>query len=150
MRRLRILTKLLTSEEIAALAALAAASGFAPDEIEMVPVIGAPLANCDDENILILLSEAACAAPDLEDNVKQVSNGARRAICVWPDDAEGEIETPAWARKYAYSVVPWDAEKLKAAAADDDMLIFEMPSGAVMPKVYTERNMCVDEEAKPK
>ena len=150
MRRLRILTKHLTPEEIAALMELAVAGGFPSDEIELVPLIGTPLVDCDDEIILIPLSEAACVAGDLEDEVKQVSNGARRAICVWPADAKGDIEPPVAARKYAYSVVPWDAEKMKAAAADDDVLIFEMPSGAVMPKVYTERNMCVDEEAKPK
>ncbi|HCX16611.1 MAG: hypothetical protein CL533_18365 [Afipia sp.] len=150
MRRLRIFTKHLTSEEIAALSALAAASGFAADEIETVLEIGAPLVDCDDEVILIPISAAACAAPDLEDDVKQVSNGARRAICVWPEDAEAEVEVPASARKYAYSIVPWNAEKLQAAAADDDVLIFEMPSGDVMPKVYTERNLCVDEEAQPK
>lgn len=150
MRRFRILTKHQTPQEAARVAQLAAASGYAPDEIEMINTVGAPLADCDDEIILIPLSGAACAAPDLEDEVKQVPNGGRRAICLWPEDAEGEIEPPASARKYAYSVVPWDADKLKAAAADDDVLIFEMPSGAVMPKVYTERNMCVDEETKRK
>lgn len=148
MRRLRIFAKHMTSEEIAALSELAAASGFAADEIETVLEIGAPLVDCDDEVILIPISAAACAASDLEDDVKQVSNGARRAICVWPEDAEAEV--PASARKYAYSIVPWNAEKLKAAAADDDVLIFEMPSGDVIPKVYTERNLCVDEEAQPK
>jgi hypothetical protein len=150
MRRLRILTKHLTPQEAEALAALTVASGFLPAEIETITAVGAPLADCDDEIILIPLSEAACAAPDLEDDVKQVSNGARRTICVWPEHAGDEIEPPAAARKYAYSVVPWDADKLKAAATDDDVLIFEMPSGAVMPKVHTERNICVDEDAKPK
>ena len=42
MRRLRIFTKHLTSEEIAALSALAAASGFAADEIETVLEMARP------------------------------------------------------------------------------------------------------------
>ena len=150
MRRLRILTKHLTPAEIKAVAELAAASGFAAAEIEMVESIGAPLADCDDEVILIPLSKEACVAPDLEEHVKQVSDGARRAICVWPKNTQGEVEVPIPARKYAYSIVPWDAEKLQAAAADDDALIFELPSGVAMPKVYTERNLCVDEEVKAK
>jgi len=130
--------------------ALAAQSGFAPDEIETIDSIGAPLTGCDDEIILMVLSEAACTAPGLEDDVKQVANGARRAICVWPKNDKDGAEPPSAARKYAYSVVPWDAGKLKSAAADDDVLIFELPSGAPMPKVHTERNMCVDEEAAAK
>jgi hypothetical protein len=72
-----------------------------------------------------------------------------RAIWVWPQNAT-DANPPPPAKKYCYSIVSWDAKKFRAVAADDDVTCFENPDGTSRPKVDTERNLCVDEEAEKK
>jgi hypothetical protein len=150
MRSIKILGKALGSEDTKALAALAAEAGCSPDEIEVVESVGEPDPDCDDEIVLVLASPAACADPDLEAELAAAQRGGRRAICIWPLSGEVTAEPPPAAQKYAYSIVPWDATKLRAVAADDDVLCFETAAGAPLPKPETERHVCVEEKAKPK
>jgi hypothetical protein len=133
-----------------AVAELAAEAGCSREEIEVIPSIGDPIPDCDDEIVLVLISPATCADPDLEEELKKTPNGGRRAICIWPREGDIPAEPPSAANKYGYSIIPWNADKLRAVAADDDALCFETPTGAPLPKVEMEHNLCVDEKAKPK
>lgn len=144
MKRFTIFGKLLTRAEIEAVKTLLDQAGCFADEIAVVNVVDDPDPDVDDEVILVLGTDATCADADMETNLaKAAANGARRAIWIWPKDAKA-VELPAGAAKYSYSVIPWSPEKLRAVAADDDVLCFETPAGAPIPKVPTERN-CVKE-----
>jgi len=149
MTRFTIFGKLLTPAEIEALKALVDQLGCPADEIAVVNAVGDPDPDIDDDVILVLGTDATCADADLETNLKRAANGARRAIWIWPTDA-GAAELPPPAAKYSYSAIPWSAEKLRAVAADDDVTCFETPGGKPLPKVSTERNLCVEEKAKAK
>ena len=151
MRRIRILAKTLDPAALEALLALSMKADFKPDEVEVIESVGEPDPACDDEIFVVLASPETCANPELEkDLVAAQKGGGRRTICIWPADAPSEAEPPVAAQKYAYSVIPWDADKLRAVAADDDVLCFEGPDGQPLPKPETERNLCVDEKAKAK
>lgn len=150
MRRIKILGKRLDAAAANALSALLGNAGFTRNEIEIITSVGEPDPDCDDEIVVILASPEICADAELEKELAAAQRGGRRAICVWPADAPATTEPPVAAEKYAYSVVPWDADKLRAVAADDDVLCFEKPDGQPLPKPETERNLCVDEKAKPK
>jgi hypothetical protein len=150
MRRLKVLKKGLSGQEVKQIKALAIDAGFQPDEVEVVDLVGEPDAACDDEIILVLASPATCADPELESELAAVQRGGRRAICVWPEEGATAPEPPAAAKTYAYSIIRWDADKLRIVAADDDELCFETPDGQPLPTPETERNLCVDEKATPK
>jgi hypothetical protein len=111
--------------------------------------VGDPDSNVDDEVILVLGTAPICADAETEANLAKAANGARRAIWIWPQDSAA-AELPPGAAKYSYSVIPWDSEKLRAVSADDDVTCFETPSGEPLPKVPTERNLCVEEKVKVK
>jgi hypothetical protein len=149
MTRFTIFGKLLTPAEISALKALLDQAGCPADEIAVVNAIDDPDPDVEDDVIVLLGTDATCADADLETNLARAANGARRAIWIWPTDAIA-AELPAPAAKYSYSAVPWSAEKLRAVAADDDVTCFETPAGRPLPKVPTERNLCVEREAKAK
>jgi hypothetical protein len=150
MRRIQILKKGLTENEVRRMEALALDAGCESEEIEIVEAVGEPDAACDDEIILVLASAATCADPELEAELAAAQRGGRRAVCIWPQEGTMVREPPVAAKKCAYSIIPWDAEKLRVVAADDDELRFEMPDGQPLPVPETERNLCVDEKAKPK
>ena len=149
MTRFTIFGKRLTPAEIEALKSLVDQLGCPADEIAVVNAVGEPDPDVEDDVILVLGTEATCADADMETNLAKAANGARRAIWIWPKDAEG-VELPAAAAKYSYSAIPWSAEKLRAVAADDDVTCFETPAGEPLPPVPTERNVCVEDKAKGK
>jgi hypothetical protein len=149
MTRFTILEKHLTPVEIEALKALVGQIVCPADEIVVVNAIGDPDPDVEDDVILVLGTDPTCADAEMETNLAKAAKGARRAIWIWPKDA-GAVELPPPAKKYGYSVIPWSAEKLRAVAADDDVTCFETPAGKPLPKVQTERNLCVEEKAKPK
>ncbi len=95
------------------------------------------------------MTPAACADASLDEELAKTQNGGRRAICIWPVEGDVPPEHPPAAKKYGYSIIPWDANKLRAVAADDDVFYFETPAGEPLPTVETERNLCVV-EVKPK
>jgi hypothetical protein len=148
MRRIKVLTEGLSTTELAATKALAAEADFAVDETELVDSVGEPDSQCDDEMILILMTPAICASPILESALVAAQRGSRRAVLVWPKGA-GPVEPPAAAKKYAYSIIRHDADKLRVVAADDDELCFEKANGAPLAKPEMERNLCVEEKATP-
>jgi hypothetical protein len=150
MRRLKVLAKGLTEVEVAAAKKLAAEAGFNPGEIEIVPSVGDPIPEYDDEIVLVVMTPSVCADAALEGELKETPNGGRRAICVWPAEGPAALDTPAGAANYAYSIIPWNAAKLRAVASDDDVLCFETPAGAPLPKVKMEHNLCIDDGAEPK
>jgi hypothetical protein len=156
MRRIKIFGRALSGVEAAAAVDFAAEAGFTAAEIEVTASVGEPLADCDDEIVLVVMTPATCADVSLEEELAKTPNGGRRAICVWPTQGDIPDEHPSAAKKYAYSIIPWDAEKLRAVAADDDVFCFETPAGEPLPTVETERNLCVvevkpeiEEKAKP-
>jgi hypothetical protein len=149
MRRIKILGKTLNDTETAALVDLAVEAGCSAAEIEVVATVGEPVPDCDDEIVLILMSPATCTDTGLEEEMAKTPNGGRRAICIWPLEGDLPTEPPPAVKKYGYSIIPWDAAKLSAVAADDDVLCFETSTGQPLPTVETERNLCVV-EVKPK
>lgn len=149
MRRVTIFGKTLTHQEIRGLKALAEIAGCDGQEIEAAQAIGDPNPDVDDDLVLILATPATCSLPDLESEMAKAMNGARRVIWVWPEDGS-TTEVPEPTKKYSYSIVPWDAEKLARVIADDDVICFETPTGDPLPKEKTERNICVEEQKKPK
>jgi hypothetical protein len=148
MTRIKILGKVLSDEEVAAVKALAEAAGCQVGQIEVVRSVGEPDPDCEDEIIFVLTTPDTCADPNLEQELAKTPNGGRRAICIWPKDSQ-PFELPPATTKYSYSIVPWNAEKLRVVVADDDITCFESPTGEPLPKVPTERNLCV-EQGKPK
>jgi hypothetical protein len=150
MRRIKVLGKQLSPTEVEAVQRLLAEVECSPEEIEVVESLGEPTPSCDDEIIILLMSTAACSDPNLDEELAKTPNGGRRVICIWPGDGSEPAIEPDAVGKYAYSIVPWDAEKLKTAVTDDDVLTFETASGAARPEVDTERNLCVGEKAAAK
>ena len=131
--------------------ALSSEAGFKSEEVDVIESVSEPDPDCDDEIFLLLASPETCVNPELEKELAAAQKGGgRRTICIWPADASPAAEPPVAAKKYAYSVIPWDADKLRAVAADDDVLCFEKPDGQPLPKPETERNLCVDDKAKGK
>lgn len=145
MRRIKIIGKALSEVEAAAAADLAAEAGFAAKEIELTGSVGDPVPDCDDEMVLVVMTPATCADVSLEEELAKTQNGGRRAICVWPVEGDVPSEHPPAAKKYGYSIIPWDADKLRAVTADDDVFYFETSTGEPLPTVETERNLCVVE-----
>jgi hypothetical protein len=146
LTRIKIFARKLTEAETETVAVLAADAGCLADQIEVITSMGNPDPDSEDEVILLLGTPNTCADPDLENDLAQALKGNHRVIWIWPKDAE-TAALPGAAAKYSYSVIPWNAEKLSAVVADDDVLCFESPSGDPLPKVTTERNLCVDEKA---
>lgn len=150
MQRIKVHSKGLAAPQLSALIELAKSAVGTTTEIEVVDAVGSPDPDCEDEVILILMSPAVCAAAELEEELKKAPNGGRRAVCIWPNDAEATSESPKAARNYAYSIVPWDAEKLRGVLASDDVFCFETAMGVTLPKVPMDHNQCVDEGEKGK
>lgn len=147
MAKYGVFGKNLTDSDIRAIEALVQAAGATPSEIEVLDTIGLPAPDADNDIILVLGTPGVCADPELEADFVKAANGPRRAIWIWPEGSDATTVPPA-AEMYCYSYVPWDAEKLRAVAADDDVTCFETAAGAPIPKVPTERNLCVEAEIK--
>jgi hypothetical protein len=145
--RVKIFGRKLTEAEVHAVKALADEAGCLADQIEVMASIGEPDPDGEDEVILMLATPDTCADADLEKDLARALNGGRRVIWIWPKEGE-KAELPAAAAKYSYSAISWNAEKLRIVAAADDVMCFESPIGEPLPKVPTERNLCVDEKAK--
>lgn len=149
MTKFSILGKWLTNAEIEALKGLACEAGASPGTVTVVNAIeGLDQVAEDDDVILVLGTAPVCADSELEATFVKAANGPRRVIWVWPQDATSELPAPA--KKYCYSYVPWHADKLRAVVADDDLTCFETAAGEPVPKVHTERNLCVEEKVSAK
>lgn len=153
MVRFSIFGKNLTPSEIEAVQALIKAAAENTAEVEVVTEVGSPDPDAENDVIVVLGTPKVCADAELENDFVKAANGPRRAIWVWPEGSDATAVPPG-AEKYCYSYVSWNAQKLCAAAADDDVTYFETGGGAPVPKVDTERNLCVAEtdlkEVKPK
>ena len=147
LMRIKIFGRTLREADAGPVGALVTDAGCPAEQIEIITEMGEPDPDCEDEVVLLLGTPETCADPHLEKVLAQAVKGGLRVIWVWPKDA-GTAALPAAAAKYSYSVIPWDAEKLRAVIADDDVMCFESPIGESLPKVLTERNLCVDEKVK--
>lgn len=145
----KIFGKNLTTQETSDLTVLVEEALGHEAQIEILDLIGSADPTCDDEIIFALMSPPVCGDPDLEKNLASAQNGGRRVICIWPKD-QATVDLPLATKKYAYSVISWDANKLSTVIADDDIMCFESSVGEPLAKVEVERNMCVDEPGKPK
>lgn len=148
MRRITILGRNLKDQEIEQIKRLAEEAGVTGDQIEVTDAVGEPDANCEDEIVLILASVETCADTALEVDLATTQRGGRRAVCVWPEGAAADAQPPDCMNKYAYSIIRFDAEKLRLVTVEEDQHCFEAPNGQPLPKPTTERNLCVDEKAK--
>jgi len=131
----------LAQDEIQALILLLEAAGVPSAEIVLVDEVEAPTDECQEDVFVFLLTPESIASAATQEAISKVPNGGRRAICIWPQDASDELPPPA-AAKFSYSTVSWDAERLRAAIADDDTTCFEKPSGEPILPPETERNEC--------
>jgi hypothetical protein len=145
MARVSIYGKPLSKAEVEALKKLVADAkcGDGPMAVVSAVEVSAPLAH--DPVVLVVGTPATCSDPDLETNLARAHKAAQRVIWIWPQGS-APTELPPAVAKYAYSYVPWDAKKLAAVAADDDVTCFETATGEKVPPVPTERNLCVEEE----
>jgi len=141
MTRIKILAGKLDKEEIEDLNELAEQAGYDRDEIDVEQAIGEPDEKCEDEVFLVAMTPALCGDETLDAQLAKLPNGGRRAIAIWPADQHAE-DVPTGLRKYGYSIIPWDAQKLKRVLGDDDELCFEDSDGEELPRVETERNEC--------
>jgi hypothetical protein len=132
----------LANDEIEELILLLEAAGVPADEIVLVDEVKAPTDECQEDVFVFLLTPETIASAAAQEAISQVPNGGRRAICVWPEDASDELPPPPVAFKFSYSTISWNAERLRAARADDDTTCFEKPSGEPIPPPETERNEC--------
>jgi hypothetical protein len=145
MVKATILGRGLDPLEIEGLLSLLAEAGSCEGPVDVTEAITPVSPDQDDAVILLLGTPGTCADNELEANLAQIPASMQRAIWVWPKNSAASNPPPA-ARKYCYSIVPWSAGKLRAVMADDDVTYFEKPDGIPMPKVETERNLCVEEE----
>ena len=141
MAKVHVFIKGLAQEEVEALILLLEAADIPADEIVLVDEVLPPTDDCQEDVFVFLLSPETIASAAAQDAISQVPNGGRRAICVWPDGAADELPPPA-AAKFSYSTVSWNADRLRAAIADDDNTCFEKPSGETIVPPETERNEC--------
>jgi hypothetical protein len=132
----------LAQEEIEALILLLEAAGVLPDEIGVVDEVETPTDECQEDVFVFLLTPETIASAAAHEAISEVPNGGRRAICVWPKEASDELPPPPAVAKFSYSIVSWNAERLRAAIADDDTTCFEKPSGEPILPPETERNEC--------
>jgi hypothetical protein len=145
MAKATIFGRGLDSLEIEGLLSLLAETGSCEGPVDVTEAITAVGQEHEDAVILLLGTPGTCADNELEANLAQIPASMQRAIWVWPKNST-ESNAPPAARKYCYSIVSWNANKLRAVVADDDVTCFEKPDGIPMPKVDTERNLCVDED----
>lgn len=138
---IRIYGRRLSRAEIDKLKELLIAAGALQEEILVVDEIGEPNEACGDEVILILLTPAVCADAVVEAELSKAPLGGRRAICVWPSNAQN-ADVPVAAQKFSYSIVPWSADRLRVALADDDVTCFETPTGEPLPAPETDHLEC--------
>ena len=144
MTKVSILSRGLKPQEINDLRALLAESGVCEESAELLQMIS-DLPPDDDEVVILLGTSTTCLDGDLEADLVRSQASAQRVIWVWPKEST-EVELPAAAKKYCYSVVPWNAKKLGETIADDDVICFEKADGTPLAKVETERNICVDDD----
>lgn len=145
MAQVKINGKHLTKQEIEALKELVAEAACNDGEVLVVDTVESPAQDVADPVVILLGTPATCADPELEENLKCAHKTGQRVIWVWPDGST-PTELPPAAANYCYSYVSWEAEKLAAVVADDDVTCFETATGEKVPPVPTERNLCVDDE----
>lgn len=143
MAKISIFGPGLQAEDIQILRGLLAQIPCREGPIGVVQTIGD--SGVDDAVIVLLGIPKVCTDPDLEKRLSPVVGTPQRAIWVWPQGSPESLP-PIAAKKYCYSTVPWDAQKLSAVICDDDVTCFEGPDGKPLPKVEVDRNLCVVEE----
>lgn len=145
MTRVKIYGKPLRHSETQALEKLVEEAACSYGKAVVVDAVEADPESGTDSVVLVLGTPAGCDDSDLEANLMRAHTTGQRVIWVWPENAE-PTELPPPAAKYCYSYVPWDARKLAAVVADDDVTCFETATGEKIPQVPTERNLCVDDD----
>jgi hypothetical protein len=143
MAKLSIFGKGLQAAEIKALMSLLAQTNTCDGPVAVVQAIVAPEA--DDAVVVILGTSALCSDAELETYLTPAAGSPQRAIWVWPEGVT-KADPPTAAKKFCYSIVPWNAQKLGEVIAGDDHVCFEGPAGEPLPKVEMDRNLCVVED----
>lgn len=143
MAKVTILGRGLEPGEIESLQVLLAKAGACTEPAQVLNTISEMPPDDDDAIVVLLGTSATCLDGELEADLVRTQASAQRAIWVWPEESS-ELQLPPAAKKYCYSIVPWNTKKISKAVADDDVTCFEMPNGTPIAKVDTERNICVD------
>ena len=143
MPKVRIYHQGLNKTDLDTLVALVKDAGVPATSIEFLKNIPPPDDECGDEVIVFPLTRGVVENGEFDAQIAKVPDGGRRAICVWPADVT-DATPPDAARKFSYSIVSWNVERLRAALTDDDSVCFETPSGEVLKAPDTER-LCEEE-----
>jgi hypothetical protein len=142
MPRVKIYVKCLNQQEKNDLLGLLRAAGHEAILDEDHEVIGiAPEAEVPDEDVLIVLINAACEAdPDLDRALMQAAGTNCRVIGIWP---EGETtgKVPAALDRYGWDIVTWNPKKLREAI-EEAPAQWETVEGAPRAEPPTKRNRC--------
>jgi hypothetical protein len=141
MARIKICKRNLVKAQLEKLLELLAAAGCPAADIELVDEIGPPIEEVLDQIALFILDESVCGQPEFQEQVNIAPGAGYRAICIWPEGA-AEFDVPEPVRKYAYSIVSWNAERLRVALADDDVNVFEAPTGRPWTADEMKRHEC--------
>lgn len=141
MRRIWICRVGLGPEDLQRLLDLLRLVGCSDEEIALFDELATPLGDVDDEVCVFLLTADAVEAPELSAALNGVPRGGRRAICIWPEGAE-QVPLPEAITSFSYSIVRWGLESLKKALIDDDVTVFEGPSGGELPQEERDHKEC--------
>ncbi len=141
MARIKICRRNLSQAALEGLLELLSGAGCLAADIELVDEIGPPLEEVLDQIAIFVLDEATCGQPEFEEQMNNTPTAGCRAICVWPEGA-ASFDLPESVRKYAYSIVSWNAERLRVALADDDVTCFETPTGTPWTAEEIKRHEC--------
>lgn len=137
----KILRPGLTASTAQALQRLIVASGVDPSDIELIEDLPEQTQYADDEVIICVLGPELLAEPSLEASFLRAIGSGRRIVAVWPYGG-APVELPASFLKYCYSVVPWDAERLRPVLVEEDHLCFETQDGEPLEMPEPERREC--------
>ena len=141
MPKLHIDARLLQDDDAEELRSLLVAADCDPDDVDLIRSIPEANDDADDEVIVCLLTPAMLSEARLESILLQAINGGRRVIGIWPKES-GNLAAPPSVLKYCYSVVPWDADRLREVVRDDDCICFQTPEGEALEMPEPERRIC--------
>jgi hypothetical protein len=147
MRRIKIYTKCLSEKEKESLLLLLREAGYEvvvleedDENIAIAPDQGEVDEDLIGEVLVVLLSPACEADPELKKAAARAVHTGARVIGVWPEGAtHGKV--PAALEKHGSDVVTWNPTKLRDVI-EGTSAQWETTAGAPRAEPYTKRNRC--------
>lgn len=148
MPRIKIYTKCLNKKEKDSLLLLLREAGYAvvileeddDENVAIAPDQGEVDEDLIEEVLVVLLSPACAADPELKKAATRAVQTGCRVIGVWPEGAaHGKV--PAALEKHGSDIVTWNPTKLRDAI-EETSAQWETATGAPRAEPYTKRNRC--------